>query len=83
MLKNANDGLGIALQLRQRHPFVGGVGLCNIARAIHKCGQAGLRKQLGFSPEIHRVAHWQLQRFGQCLRRLPARLGITGIPRRQ
>ena len=63
--KNADDGVGIALKLRQCHPFVGGVRLCNIARAIHECGQAGLRKQRGLGPEIHRVAHRQVQRFGE------------------
>src|SRR5699024_1021586 len=58
------DGGGIGVKLVQRHPFVSGMGLGDIARAERQRGHAGMGEQRGFGPEVHRVADRQTQRIG-------------------
>src|SRR5690606_7675816 len=60
--EDAGDGLGVALQLVQRDPLVGGVGLGDVARAVHQRGQAGRGEQRGLGPEVDRVADRQAKR---------------------
>lgn len=51
-------------RLIQRHPFVGAVGLRDVAWAEYECRVAGLREQRGFGPEIHGVADRQVECIG-------------------
>ena len=44
------------------------MGLRNVARAVHERGQAGLREQRGFGPEIDGVADGQAQFVGEIAR---------------
>src|SRR4249919_4205542 len=50
--KDAHDGIGVALQLFEGDPFVGGMRLGDVARAVHQRGHAGAREQRRLRPEV-------------------------------
>src|SRR5690606_26182755 len=74
---------GIGAQLVQRDPFVGGVGLGDVAGAEDDGVKARGGKQRGFGPEVDGVADGQPEVFGEVARGEAALFGAGGITRRQ
>ncbi|MNT54771.1 hypothetical protein D3C72_1919570 [compost metagenome] len=76
-------GVGVALQLLQRHELVGGVGLGDVARAVDQRGVTTGGKQRGLGPEVHRVADRDLQRIGHVTRGQAAVFGLGDVTGRE